>query len=63
MRAASGERIAYLDGLSLYGADDAERYTLPDSLHPDTELYAEIAARFSAAVFGADGLVPRAGLG
>lgn len=63
VRAASGERIAYLDGLSLYGADDAERYTLPDSLHPDTELYAEIAARFSAAVFGADGLVPRAGLG
>ena len=63
VRAASGERIAYLDGLSLYGADDQERYTLPDSLHPDTELYAEIAARFSAAVFGADGLVPRAGLG
>lgn len=63
VRAASGERIAYLDGMSLYGPDDQERYTLPDSLHPDTELYAEIAARFSAAVFGADGLVPRAGLG
>jgi len=63
VRAASGERIAYLDGLSLFGPDDQERYTLPDSLHPDTELYAEIAARFSAAVFGAGGLVPRSGLG
>lgn len=62
VRAASGERIAYLDGLSLYGPDDQARYTLPDSLHPDTELYAEIAARFAAAVFGAGGLVPRTGL-
>lgn len=63
VRAASGEPISYLDGLSLFGPEDQARYTLPDSLHPDTELYAEIAARFSAAVFGADGLVPRTRLG
>ncbi|GAA3026742.1 GDSL-type esterase/lipase family protein [Microbacterium dextranolyticum] len=63
VRAASGEPISYLDGLSLFGPDDQARYTLPDSLHPDAELYAEIAARFAAAVFGEDGLVPRRELG
>lgn len=63
VRAASGERISYLDGLSLYGPDDQARYTLPDSLHPDAELYAEIGRRFADAVFGEDGLVPRPGLG
>jgi len=63
VRAASGEPISYLDGLSLFGPDDQARYTLPDSLHPDAELYAEIAARFASAVFGTDGLVPRTQLG
>lgn len=63
VRAASGERVVYLDGLQLFGPDDQERYVLPDSLHPDAELYAEIAARFSATVFGENGLVPRRELG
>lgn len=62
-RAASGERLFSLDGLSLYGPDDLDRFTLPDSLHPDTALYAEIGARFASRVFGPSGLVPRATLG
>lgn len=62
-RAAAGERIFFLDGLELYGPGDVPRFTLPDSLHPDTELYAEIGARFAARVFGPAGPVPRATLG
>lgn len=63
VRAEAGERITYLDGLQLFGPDDQERYVLPDSLHPDAELYAEMGARFAAAVFGENGLVPRRELG
>lgn len=59
VRAEAGERITYLDGLQLFGPDDQERYVLPDSLHPDAELYAEMGARFAGAVFGDNGLVPR----
>lgn len=62
-RAEAGERISYLDGLTLYGPADQARYTLPDNLHPDTELYAEIGARFAEQVFGENGLVPRSTLG
>lgn len=63
MRAAAGENIHYLDGLSLYGPQDTERYTLPDSLHPDADLYAEIGRRFAHLVFGDTGLTPRSSLG
>jgi hypothetical protein len=63
VRADAGERISHLDGLALYGPDDAERFTLPDSLHPDAALYAEMGARWAERVFADDGLVPRAGLG
>lgn len=62
IRAKEGERITYLDGLSLYGPDDVNRYSLPDNLHPDAALYAEIGRRFADSAFGAAGLVPRAGL-
>lgn len=62
-RAAAGENISYLDGFDLYGPADLDRFTLPDNLHPDTALYAEIGARFADRVFGAAGLVPRATLG
>ena len=62
-RANAGEAIHYLDGLSLYGPDDHAVHPLPDNLHPDTELYAQMGRRFAAAVFGATGLVPRATLG
>jgi len=63
VRAEAGERIAHLDGLALYGPDDAERFPLPDGLHPDAALYAEMGARWGERVFGDGGLVPRAGLG
>lgn len=61
-RARTGEQTFYLDGLSLYGPQDAARFVLPDSLHPDTALYAEMADRFVAAVFADGGLVPRSSL-
>jgi hypothetical protein len=63
VRQEAGERIAHLDGLALYGPDDVERYALPDGLHPDAELYAEMGRRWVARVFADGGLVPRAGLG
>ncbi|WP_435080860.1 GDSL-type esterase/lipase family protein [Clavibacter michiganensis] len=63
VRQEQGERIAHLDGLALYGPDDVARFALPDGLHPDAELYAEMGRRFVARVFADDGLVPRAGIG
>lgn len=63
VRAAAGEPIHYLDGFALYGPDDADRWQLPDSLHPDAALYEEIGRRFAERVFAAHGLVPRAGMG
>lgn len=47
--------LHYLDGLSLYGADDAVAHPLPDGLHPDTDTHRVIGERFAAAAFGADG--------
>lgn len=46
--------LHYLDGLSLYGADDARVMPLPDGLHPDTATHRLIGERFAAAAFGAD---------
>ena len=60
VRRAAGEDIVYLDGLELYGPADVTAYPLPDSLHPDAELYEEVGRRFAQAVFGEHGLVPRA---
>ncbi|MCW2165669.1 GDSL-like Lipase/Acylhydrolase family protein [Microbacterium hydrothermale] len=45
--------LHYLDGLSLYGADDAVAHPLPDGLHPDTETHRLIGERFAAAAFAA----------
>ncbi len=47
--------LHHLDGLSLYGADDAVARPLPDGLHPDTDTHRMIGERFAAAAFGADG--------
>jgi hypothetical protein len=63
VRRSAGEDIAYLDGLALYGPDDVPRHPLPDSLHPDADLYDEIGRRFAHLVFGEEGLVPRSKLG
>jgi hypothetical protein len=38
--------LAYVDGLALYGASDAERLPLPDGLHPDAETHRLIGERF-----------------
>ncbi len=40
--------LSYVDGLALYGAEDAERRPLPDNLHPDTETHRLIGERFAA---------------
>ncbi|MDQ4501567.1 SGNH/GDSL hydrolase family protein [Sinomonas sp. ASV322] len=63
VRRSAGENIAYLDGLALYGPADLARHPLPDSLHPDADLYAEIGRRFAHLALGEDGLVPRSTLG
>lgn len=63
VRREAGDRIAHLDGLALYGPDDLARFTLPDGLHPDAALYAEMGRRWVVRVFADGGLVPRAGLG
>jgi hypothetical protein len=63
VRAEAGERIAHVDGLALLGPADVARHPLPDGLHPDAELYADIADRWVARVFADGGLVPRAALG
>jgi hypothetical protein len=58
-RQAEGDNIHYLDGLSLYGPEDEATFVMPDSLHPDANLYEEIGRRFARHVFGSEGLVPR----
>ena len=43
-RSPTDPSLTYLDGLTLLGADDADR--LPDDLHPDAEGYRLIAGNF-----------------
>ncbi|MFF7683712.1 GDSL-type esterase/lipase family protein [Microbacterium sp. NPDC007973] len=50
---ADDPALHYLDGLSLYGADEAVTHPLPDGLHPDTATHRLIGERFAAAAFGA----------
>ena len=42
--------LRYLDGLTLYGAEDAVRLPLPDDLHPDATTHRLIGERFASAV-------------
>ena len=46
--------LHYLDGLQLYGANDAVDHPLPDALHPDTTTHRLIGERFADYAF-ADG--------
>ncbi|MFC8796561.1 SGNH/GDSL hydrolase family protein [Promicromonospora sp. NPDC057138] len=39
--------LHYLDGTTLYGADDAVEHPLPDALHPDTATHRLIGERFA----------------
>lgn len=41
-------RLAYVDGLALYGPADEERLPLTDNLHPDSAAHRLIVERFAA---------------
>ncbi|MFJ4038182.1 SGNH/GDSL hydrolase family protein [Microbacterium sp. NPDC090007] len=45
--------LHYLDGLSLYDAEDAGTHPLPDGLHPDTATHLLMGERFANAAFAA----------
>ncbi|MPV50266.1 lipase [Pseudactinotalea sp. HY160] len=51
-RRAEDEHLHYLDGLALFGADDAARLPLPDALHPGPEAHRLMGERFARSVFG-----------
>ena len=51
--ARSDPNLHYLDGLRLFGADDAG--DLPDALHPNPAGYRRMGERFSSLVFGPGG--------
>lgn len=48
LRAQTDPRLLFLDGLELYGAQDAQRLPLPDLLHPSHEAHQLIGSRFAA---------------
>ncbi|MCU1391834.1 MAG: GDSL-like Lipase/Acylhydrolase family [Ilumatobacteraceae bacterium] len=52
-RDAGDAHLTYLDGLELFGADDAG--DLPDRLHPNNDGYGRMGRRFAAHAFAADG--------
>lgn len=47
-REAGDRMLSYVDGLTLYGPDDAVDHPLPDQLHPDAETHGSIGERFAA---------------
>lgn len=47
--------LHYLDGLALYGAQDAVDLPLPDGLHPDTSSHELIGQRFATHTFSSKG--------
>ncbi|SDJ37529.1 GDSL-type esterase/lipase family protein [Streptomyces indicus] len=54
-RAADDPQLHHLDGLALYGAEDAAELPLPDDLHPDAAAHRRIGERFARHAFAADG--------
>jgi 2-polyprenyl-6-methoxyphenol hydroxylase-like FAD-dependent oxidoreductase len=54
-RASDDPNLHLLDGLSLYGLDDADDLPLPDQLHPDAATHRRIGERFADLAYGADG--------
>lgn len=51
-RTADDPHLFLLDGLDLYGPEDAEELPLPDGLHPDGAAHRRIGERFAAAAAG-----------
>jgi hypothetical protein len=54
-RSATDRNLHLLDGLSLYGADDAIRLPLPDGLHPDDATHRLVGDRFAGHAFAPAG--------
>ena len=54
-RRSGDANLHYLDGTSLYGAEDAEDHPLPDALHPDTATHQLIGERFAKYAFAVQG--------
>ncbi|MFF9039639.1 GDSL-type esterase/lipase family protein [Streptomyces sp. NPDC014892] len=54
-RAEEDPALHYLDGLALYGDQDATTLPLPDDLHPDAETHHLIGERFAELAFTAKG--------
>lgn len=55
LRSKRDGNLHYLDGLALYGPEDAERMPLPDNLHPGDDVQQLIAERFARLAFGPGG--------
>ncbi|MFJ6291941.1 GDSL-type esterase/lipase family protein [Streptomyces griseoviridis] len=51
-RRADDPHLHHLDGLALYGEQDAAELPLPDGLHPDAATHRRIGERFAALAFG-----------
>ncbi|KKB77738.1 lipase [Devosia soli] len=51
LRAEEDRNLHFIDGLTLYGAEDNRRLPLPDQLHPDGATHALIGKRFAERVF------------
>jgi hypothetical protein len=54
-RAADDPNLHYLDGLDLYGPQDAAALPLPDHVHPDAATHHHIGDRFHGLVFANGG--------
>lgn len=54
-RRSDDAHLHLVDGLSLYGAADAEIHPLPDALHPDAATHRLIGERFADSAFGVGG--------
>lgn len=60
-RRSADPNLHYMDGLELYGPQDAEALPLPDALHPGPEAHVLMGKRFAEAVFGEGGVFARVG--
>ncbi|MFJ2511396.1 GDSL-type esterase/lipase family protein [Streptomyces griseoviridis] len=54
-RRADDPHLHHLDGLALYGEQDAAELPLPDGLHPDAATHRRIGERFATLAFGEAG--------